>query len=114
MDWKSEEISRNEYARMKSRFEIKAEEIRRIISNIEAEIQSSSKGVGDNDPYLKTFLKYKNIKELNRGILIELIDAIYIHENNEITIQFKFADQYKRLKEFIKDNHFSKKLKYNN
>lgn len=108
MDWKSEEISRNEYARMKSRFEIKAEEIRRIISNIETEIQSSSKGVGDNDPYLKTFLKYKNIKELNRGILIELIDAIYIHENNEITIQFKFADQYKRLKEFIKDNHFSK------
>lgn len=108
MDWKSEEISRNEYARMKSRFEIKAEEIRRIISNIEAEIRSSSKGVGDNDPYLKTFLKYKNIKELNRGILIELIDAIYIHENNEITIQFKFADQYKRLKEFIKDNHFSK------
>ncbi|MDG6893363.1 recombinase family protein [Clostridium perfringens] len=108
MDWKSEEISRNEYSRMKSRFEIKAEEIRRIISNIEAEIQSSSKGVGDNDPYLKTFLKYKNIKELNRGILIELIDAIYIHENNEITIQFKFADQYKRLKEFIKDNHFSK------
>lgn len=108
MDWKSEEISRNEYARMKSRFEIKAEEIRRIISNIEAEIQSSSKGVGDNDPYLKTFLKYKNIKELNRGILIELIDTIYIHENNEITIQFKFADQCKRLKEFIKDNHFSK------
>lgn len=108
MDWKSEEISRNEYARMKSKFEIKAEEIRRIISNIEAEIQSSSKEFGDNDPYLKTFLKYKNIKELNRGILIELIDAIYIHENNEITIQFKFADQYKRLKEFIKDNHFSK------
>ncbi|XZM36424.1 recombinase family protein [Clostridium perfringens] len=84
MDWKSEEISRNEYARMKSKFEIKAEEIRRIISNIEAEIQSSSKEFGDNDPYLKTFLKYKNIKELNRGILIELIDAIYIHENNEI------------------------------
>ncbi|WP_415345776.1 recombinase family protein [Clostridium perfringens] len=108
MDWKSEEISRNEYARMKSKFEINAEEIRRIISNIEAEIQSSSKEFGDNDPYLKTFLKYKNIKELNRGILIELIDAIYIHENNEITIQFKFADQYKRLKEFIKDNHFSK------
>ncbi|MGU8664091.1 hypothetical protein ACV3RS_15470 [Clostridium perfringens] len=43
-----------------------------------------------------------------------MIDDIYIHENNEITIQFKFADQYKRLKEFIKDNHFSEKLKYNN
>ncbi|MDZ5254055.1 hypothetical protein [Clostridium sp. LIBA-8841] len=64
MDWKCEEISRNEYARMKSRFEIKAEEIRQIISNIETEIQLSSKGVGEDDPYLKTFLKYKNIKEL--------------------------------------------------
>ncbi|GAA0067939.1 hypothetical protein ACV3RS_15475 [Clostridium perfringens] len=34
MDWKSEEISRNDYSRMKSRFEIKAEKIRHTISNI--------------------------------------------------------------------------------
>ncbi len=39
------------------------------------------------------FLKHKNITKLNRGILVELIDTIYVHENNEITIKFNFTDQ---------------------
>jgi hypothetical protein len=64
----------------------------------------SSKGVGNDDPYLKIFLRHKTIKELNRGILVELFDTIDIHKNNEITIHCKFADQYKRTIEFIESN----------
>jgi len=33
-----------------------------------------------------------------------LVDTIYIHEGNEITIKFKFADQYQRIVDFIEDN----------
>lgn len=104
MDWKCGEITRAEYARMKSKFEIKAKELENTIAHLKSEIQLASKGIGNDDPYLKMFLKHKNIKELNRGILIELIDTIYIHENNEITIQFNFADQHKRMLEFIESN----------
>lgn len=49
------------------------------------------------------------ITELNRGILAELIDTIYIHENNEITIKFNFADQHKRLLDFISNNQNTSK-----
>lgn len=104
MDWKCGDITRTDYVRMKARFEEQANQIKQVISNIEEEILISSKGVGNDDPYLKTFLKYKNIKELNRGILVELIDTIYIYEDNEITIQFKFFDQHKRVLEFIDNN----------
>lgn len=53
--------------------------------------------VGTDDPYLTAFLKYRNIQTLNRGIIVELIKAIWVHENREITIDFNFADEYQRI-----------------
>lgn len=104
MDWKCGDITRTEYARMKSKFESKAKEIQDVIVNLKLEVDIASNGVGSNDPYLKRFLKYENIKELNRGILVELIDTIYVHENNKITVKFNFEDQYQRMLEFIENN----------
>lgn len=104
MDWKCGDITRAEYVRMKAKFETKAKELEDAIVHLKAEIQLASKGIGSDDPYLKMFLKHKNIQELNRGILVELIDTIYIHENNEITIKFNFADQHKKMLEFIANN----------
>ena len=107
MDWKCGDITKEDYARMKAKFGAKVEEIKSIIANIEAEIESNSQNIGEDAPYLKTFLKYQNIKDLTRGLLVELIDTIYIHENNEITIKFKFDKQYKRIMEFIEINQVS-------
>lgn len=104
MDWKCGDITRAEYVRMKAKFETKAKELEDAIVHLKAEIQLASKGIGSDDPYLRMFLKHKNIQELNRGILVELIDTIYIHENNEITIKFNFADQHKKMLEFIANN----------
>ena len=48
--------------------------------------------------------KYKNIKELNRGILVDLVKNIYIHQGGEISIEFNFADQHRRIIESIENN----------
>ncbi len=34
-------------------------------------------GIGTDDPYLTAFLKYKNIQSLNRGIMVELVKAVW-------------------------------------
>ena len=44
------------------------------------------------------------IKELDRNIVVDLIDAIYIHADKGVEIHFKFQDQHKRLMEFIDNN----------
>lgn len=110
MDWKCGDITRADYVRMKAKFEQQAEQVREIITNLQAEIQLSEKGVGSDNPYLTTFLKYKNVTSLDRGLLVELIDTIYVHENSEITIQFNFADQHKRIVEFIESNQHNLEL----
>ena len=53
---------------------------------------------------MTAFLKHRNIESLSRGLLIELVNTIYIHEDGSIDIEFKFADQYRRIVEFIENN----------
>ena len=62
----------------------------------------------------KSFGEVKAVNDLSfrvkKGELFaELIDTIYIHENNEITIKFNFADQNKRLLDFISNNQNTSK-----
>jgi len=49
-------------------------------------------------------LKYRNIQELNRGILVELIDTIWVHEGGEITVDLNYADEYQRIIDYIENN----------
>ena len=103
LDWKSGDITKEEYFRMKAKFEHQVEDLKQTIQNIEIEISTKQQNNGVTDSYLKRFCKHKNIQSLDRGLLLDLVDKIYIHENKKITIQFNFADQHKRILEFIKE-----------
>ena len=103
IDWKGGEISAEEYRRLKAKL---AEQIKKQTENaayLREQIQKSG-SLGADDPYLTAFLKYKNITSLNRGILVELVDAIWVHEGGEITIDFNFADEFQRAAEFVENN----------
>ena len=39
---------------------------------------------------------------LERGLLVELVDAIYVHQNGAITIRFAFDDPYQSMLESMK------------
>lgn len=111
MDWKTNEISQEDYRRMKNRFESNAEVLKKDIQNIKEEISLLDKGVEQDNSYFKNFLKFKNIQKLDRAILVCLVDKILIHEDKHITIQFNFADQHMRIMEFIENNKESMKSK---
>jgi len=104
MDWKIGDITKDEYHSMKLNFEEKANNIKNIIMNIEKEIATFAQDLGEDSPYLKMFMKYKNIKKLDRTLLTELIDCIELGENHEMTITFRFQEQQEHLMEFIENN----------
>ena len=43
--------------------------------------------------------------------MMELIDCIYVHENGDITIKFKFEDEFKRIQEYMENNKSILELK---
>ena len=89
---------------MKGKFEAQTEQLREVIENLKNERKSYEKEITSDDPYLLAFLKYKNIQKLERSILVELVDTIYIHADKGIDVVFKFQDQYQRLMDYIESN----------
>ncbi|WP_099204935.1 recombinase family protein [Scatolibacter rhodanostii] len=107
MDWKNGDITREQYRKMKEKFEQQEEQLKEVIEHIRGEIGTMEQGITSDDPYLQAFLKHKNIQELSQGLLVELVKTILIHENGEITVQFKLENQYKRMIDFIENNKYS-------
>ena len=105
LDWKSNEITQDEYRRLKSKIAEQIKQLEANISYLKEEIRVMSEGIEADDPYLTAFLKHKNIQTLNRGILVELIDTIWVHENGEITVDFNFADGFQRVVDYIENSH---------
>lgn len=106
VDWKNEEITQEQYRKMKTKFEQQEEQLKKTIMHIKEEIDITGRRISSGNPYFQTFLECKNIKELSQGILTELIEGIYIHENGEITIHFKFDDEYRRVVDFIENSKY--------
>ena len=105
IDWKSGEITKDEYRRLKSKIVEQTRQLETNLSYLKEEIRVTAEGIGADDPYLTAFLKNKNIQSLNRGIMVELIKTVWVHENGEITIDFNFADEYQRILDYIENNH---------
>lgn len=105
LDWKSGDITKEEYRRLKGKISEQIHQLEENISYLTEEIQVMANGIETEDPYLVAFLEHKNIQTLNRGIMVELIDSIWVHENGEITVDFNFSDQYQRIVDYIENNH---------
>lgn len=103
-DWKEGEISHMDYRHMREDYDNQAEELTRIIETLRAEQSEHEKGIDAENPFLSAFRQYQNIEKLTRGVLIELVECVKIHENGNISVKFKFADEIRRISEYIQIN----------
>lgn len=54
------------------------------------------------DNYIAKYKQFCNITSLDREIVDELIETIYVFENNKIEIKFKYNDINKKILEMIR------------
>lgn len=92
-DWKNNYITKEEYFNYKQKYEQNIEKIKEIIMNLQKQKNNQNKIIRGNSKWIEDFKIYKNITELDRSIIMELIDYIEVHENKKITIHFKFMNQ---------------------
>lgn len=108
-DWKSGIISKSEYLSLKEKFDKQLEQIEQAIANIKEEIKQYKETTSVENQFIKHFLKYRNITELSREVIVELIEMIYVHEGGTITIDFKYQDEYQRLLDLMEEHAASAK-----
>lgn len=88
LDWKNGDLTREEYLRLKERFAAQLAQLDAQLSGLRAE----ARAVAEDDPYLTDFLQEHTIRSLRRGLLIALVDTIWVHEDGALTIDLRFAD----------------------
>ncbi len=103
-DWKNEDITREEYLEYKHKYENDIERLKINIERLENEKKKYENQKVSSNEWIEKFKRQKNITELSRDIIMELIECIYVHENDKITIKFKFEDEFKRCLEYIENN----------
>ena len=106
-DWKDGEITHKDYRHMQEDYERQTEAINEVISNLQEEKAELENGIDTENPFLSTFRKYENIDRLTREVLIELVDTIKVYENGNISVSFKFANECRRVAEYIEVNTHS-------
>ena len=103
-DWKDGEITQQEYRDMKADYERQAAELADVLARLNAERTELLNGVDKEHPALVAFAKYQTIETLTREILTDLVDHIKVYENGNISVHFKFADEFSRIAEYIEIN----------
>lgn len=103
-DWKDGEITRDDYHYMKADYESQAAQLDIVLKNLTVERAELANGVDKEHPALVAFMRYQNIDRLTRDILVELVDHIKVYENDNISIRFKFADEFRKILEYIELN----------
>lgn len=103
-DWKLGDITKDEYFEYRDSYEKKLEILKENIKYLENEKEKYKEQILGENIWIKNLKDKQNIETLTRDVVVELIDCIYVQENGDITIKFKFADEMERMVEYIKIN----------
>lgn len=94
-------LSREDYVAFGKRYEKKISEAENAVFKLEQEIDKLVNGNAEEQQWITYFKQYENIEELSRKLAVELIDRIFVYENQKIRIEFKFQNEYERVMSFL-------------
>ncbi len=94
-------IDEEEFAELKESYSRKCEEAEKAVLRLSGEIEKVLYNKGEKSIWIEQFKEYRNITELNRKIVVSLLDSILIHEDNRIEIIPKYKDKFESVRNFI-------------
>lgn len=109
-DYRAGIITLSEYNRYKEQTLLELIKINEEIDNLQIEISNIKNGVVEENDFINKFKKYKNIEKLNREMVVDLVENIWVYENNRVEIDIKYAEQFKFALSFVLANQEKLKL----
>ena len=100
-DYKDRIITLDEYNDMKPEYE-------KAYHNEESELRKQNEYLDKikereyaGNKYIDNFKKHRNITELSREVILNLIENIIVYNDKTIKMNFKFKDEYKKMMSII-------------
>jgi hypothetical protein len=103
-DYKEGIITFTEYGEMKVSFENSYKKKEQEIYNQKENLKKLNVNEIFKNEYIENFKRYKNITELSREVIINLIEEIIVYKDKKVKILFRFEDEYKKLHPILDSN----------
>lgn len=92
-DWKDGYITKGEYLEYRERYKKEIKKLENTINNLNMQKEREEEKIKENNKWIEKFKLQKRIKQLDRNIIVELIECIEVHEEKRIDIHFKFKNE---------------------
>ncbi|MDR2525787.1 MAG: recombinase family protein [Oscillospiraceae bacterium] len=100
-DWKSGLMTQDAFVRRSAKYSEQETQLCETIANLKDEHRRATQVVTSESHMFADFLKHKNLQQLDRSVLTELVQTIYVHEGKTITIVFQLEDELQRLMKLV-------------
>ena len=99
-DWKSGILTQEEYLSLKADLNGKLEGLETTIGKLRQVIEQNANGTEPETGFLAHFRQYRNITELTRPMLVELVREIRVYEGGRLEIVLNFQDELLAMTEY--------------
>ena len=100
-DWKLKKISKEEYLDYSKDYDERIKIFSNDIKALENVYTENIKNTKKDDYWIEHFRRNQKVKSLSKDVINELIDLITVNEDGNVTIIFKYQDEYEKALEFI-------------
>lgn len=94
-------IDRNEYNKMREKYNRLIEETETAICDLTKERQKRLNCDCQNNDWFSVFSKFSGLTELTREVVVTLVDRIYVFEDKRIKIDFNFRNEINDYRELL-------------
>jgi len=94
-------ISKKEYMDFRNQYTRLIEDRESALERVKKESRDA-KTVGNSErAWVALFREYENIEEVDRRVLMALVDRIYVYENHRVEVVFRFRDEFLAQQSYI-------------
>lgn len=98
-------LTKEEYLQMKKQYSERCGELEQLMEHQEEESRNIFRNICGKNNWIEHFLKFGQIKELDRRLVVSLIKDIQVTAQGNLEVTFWFEDEYRQAIEKIKQIH---------
>lgn len=107
-EWKFGKIDKNEYIKFSEEIETKINSINDEIELYNSNYFEKLKKIRKNDYWINHYKRNKKITKLTKEILNELIENIFVYEDGNIQIVFKYKNEFDSILNYLENKEGAK------
>lgn len=97
-------LTKDGFLSMKEEFTARIDEAQGIIAQLNVDKGNIQHGMSQQQGWLAQFKQYRNITEISRLVVVNLIERVNIYEGAEIEVVFRQADQFESIMNFLAEH----------